>query len=65
MDRISDSDSEDAGSIPAGATRQERPGFSRFFLFKISLKSFQNADYFVLTGGSTLAIFDDQIFRKN
>jgi hypothetical protein len=24
MDRISDSDSEDAGSIPAGATRPER-----------------------------------------
>lgn len=65
MDRISDSDSEDAGSIPAGATRQERPRNSRSFLFKILLKSLQNEDYFVLTGGSTLAIFYGQIFREN
>ena len=35
MDSISDSDSEDAGSIPAGATRQERASFTAQILPKI------------------------------
>ena len=64
MDSISDSDSEDAGSIPAGTTRQESASFTRSFLLKILLKSSQNADYIVLFSGSTNAIFDAKIFRE-
>jgi hypothetical protein len=61
--RTPDFHSGNTGSIPVRTTSPERPRISRSFLLIILLKSLKRwIASFSRAGGSTLAIFDNQIF---